>query len=70
MRKICILAVLLLGMTLAGGARAQAHPLDRGTVEIVAKNFQGLDKGIIKQSLGWLTFDTRYSKARSIRLNP
>jgi len=36
MRKMCILAVLLLGMMLAGGARVQAHPLDRGAVEIVA----------------------------------
>lgn len=32
-------------------------------VDIVAKSFQGLDKGIIRQSLGWLTFDMRYSKA-------
>jgi hypothetical protein len=36
MRKICILAILLLGMMVGGGATLQAHPLDSRAVETVA----------------------------------
>jgi len=36
MRKIFILAILLLGMMVGGGTTIQAHPLDAGAVEVVA----------------------------------
>ena len=36
MRKICIIAILLLGLMLAGSTTLQAHPLEAGPVDIVA----------------------------------